>query len=278
MYSKIVNPTTGRKVSIYGKIGKKILRNYIILLGGANVEVPALPGPNTSQRDATDTLAIIGHQHNANSNTDTIAVPKNVRVVFFVKDKVNMGSGPGGLPSIMCKSTSEEINEWIKDIKPDNTKSDISVSGKTKSVWIAGEGHSITDYRIQVNRPIETMSKDDEAVVGRGCNSMMKSGLFNVPIDENDLLPLYKDEENGVRDIVTRSTYCDLSVSRTESQNKVAREIFNAIAIEHGELLELAHRGTMDNFDNDYKISDVFTMCEEDPGKEFIILFIACRG
>ena len=29
MYSKIVNPMTGRKVSIYGKLGKKVLANYI---------------------------------------------------------------------------------------------------------------------------------------------------------------------------------------------------------------------------------------------------------
>ena len=29
LYSKIVNPKTGRKVSIYGKLGKKILKNYL---------------------------------------------------------------------------------------------------------------------------------------------------------------------------------------------------------------------------------------------------------
>ena len=35
MYNKIINPKTGRKVSIYGKIGKKILNNYIKFIGGA---------------------------------------------------------------------------------------------------------------------------------------------------------------------------------------------------------------------------------------------------
>ena len=34
MYSKIINPVTGRKVSIYGKIGKKIINNYLNQLGG----------------------------------------------------------------------------------------------------------------------------------------------------------------------------------------------------------------------------------------------------
>ena len=38
MYSKIVNPMTGRRISITGKLGKIILRNYInILMGGAAV-------------------------------------------------------------------------------------------------------------------------------------------------------------------------------------------------------------------------------------------------
>lgn len=41
MYSKIINPVTGRKVSIYGKLGKKILKNYLNnIIGGAI----ALPG------------------------------------------------------------------------------------------------------------------------------------------------------------------------------------------------------------------------------------------
>ena len=35
MYKNIINPKTGRKVSIYGKIGKKILNNYIKFIGGA---------------------------------------------------------------------------------------------------------------------------------------------------------------------------------------------------------------------------------------------------
>lgn len=36
IYNKIINPKTGRKVSIYGLLGKKILRNY--LKGGSNLQ------------------------------------------------------------------------------------------------------------------------------------------------------------------------------------------------------------------------------------------------
>ena len=34
MYSYISNPETGRKVSIYGKIGQKVIRNYINVMNG----------------------------------------------------------------------------------------------------------------------------------------------------------------------------------------------------------------------------------------------------
>lgn len=33
-FNKITNPETGRKVSIYGKIGTKVLRNYLQQMGG----------------------------------------------------------------------------------------------------------------------------------------------------------------------------------------------------------------------------------------------------
>ena len=35
MYNKIVNPLSGRKVSIYGKLGQSIIRNYFNLAGGS---------------------------------------------------------------------------------------------------------------------------------------------------------------------------------------------------------------------------------------------------
>ena len=35
MYNKIFNPESGRMVSLFGKLGQKILKNYLSLLGGA---------------------------------------------------------------------------------------------------------------------------------------------------------------------------------------------------------------------------------------------------
>ena len=38
MYSKIVNPITGRAVNVNGRIGKKILKQYVNQLGGGKHE------------------------------------------------------------------------------------------------------------------------------------------------------------------------------------------------------------------------------------------------
>ena len=57
MYDKIVNPVTGRKVSVYGKLGKKILQNYLNIckIGGSSVRkfsnIRALPGNTGCVRD-----------------------------------------------------------------------------------------------------------------------------------------------------------------------------------------------------------------------------------
>ena len=39
MYNKIVNRNTGRKVNINGKIGREILRNYILFSNGSDVPI-----------------------------------------------------------------------------------------------------------------------------------------------------------------------------------------------------------------------------------------------
>ena len=39
MFRKITNPETGRKVNINGKVGKKVLKKYIMKLGGMDDEL-----------------------------------------------------------------------------------------------------------------------------------------------------------------------------------------------------------------------------------------------
>ena len=59
MYNKIVNPNTGRRVSIYGKLGKKILNNYIknLKFGGAQAQYDP-NGPPPPMRRARGQYAI----------------------------------------------------------------------------------------------------------------------------------------------------------------------------------------------------------------------------
>ena len=48
MWKKIINPETGRKVSVNGTIGKKILKNYLHQLGGASFASNASSGSKSS--------------------------------------------------------------------------------------------------------------------------------------------------------------------------------------------------------------------------------------
>ena len=49
MYSKITNPETGRKVDLFGKIGQKILRNYVNLMNGGGLFGGPPPAPSCAQ-------------------------------------------------------------------------------------------------------------------------------------------------------------------------------------------------------------------------------------
>ena len=53
MYNKIVNPITGRKVNVNGKLGKKILLNYINLLRGGNGKTLSVWQINVLAREYT---------------------------------------------------------------------------------------------------------------------------------------------------------------------------------------------------------------------------------
>ena len=42
MYSKIINPKTGRKVYVKGKLGKQILKNYLLVMRGGSGSAPPM--------------------------------------------------------------------------------------------------------------------------------------------------------------------------------------------------------------------------------------------
>ena len=57
MYNSIINPKTSRKVSIYGKMGRKILMNYINQIGGATSSLQSPPpGERITERTNLVTL------------------------------------------------------------------------------------------------------------------------------------------------------------------------------------------------------------------------------
>jgi len=55
MYSKIINPETGRTVNINGRLGKQILRNYVDTLnGGSSSRTPSLDFGNPGELDDSE--------------------------------------------------------------------------------------------------------------------------------------------------------------------------------------------------------------------------------
>ena len=54
MYHKITNPATNRKVSVYGKIGQRILRNYINVMNGGRQASPSNSIPAHCKNEGED--------------------------------------------------------------------------------------------------------------------------------------------------------------------------------------------------------------------------------
>ena len=70
-YNYIVNPKSGRKVSIYGKIGNKILFKYFKIIGGATAAATSSP-PQTNLKCNNCSRSIIPAQTISNIDTHRV--------------------------------------------------------------------------------------------------------------------------------------------------------------------------------------------------------------
>lgn len=80
MYSKITNPLTGRKVSINGKVGKNILRNYINVLVGGTDQKRLMAGLMAAQRKTGMSARPI------TATTHNLGVGSNMRIASYLPD------------------------------------------------------------------------------------------------------------------------------------------------------------------------------------------------
>jgi len=71
MWSKIVNPETGRKVSIYGTIGIRVLKKYVINALGGGKGSTGSTGSNESTGSATDSNKNPSKKNTSTKNTST---------------------------------------------------------------------------------------------------------------------------------------------------------------------------------------------------------------
>ena len=74
MYSLITNPNTGRKVNIYGRLGKAILRNYLSVLSGGASHQPAPDRmPPLAVDQLTERIRTLGANKNAAFGANDLA-------------------------------------------------------------------------------------------------------------------------------------------------------------------------------------------------------------
>ena len=73
LYSKIVNPKTGRLVYVNGRIGKQIIKNYLKMLGGASADTVERTATETTHRAETfnqDLIEEIRQEYNEIEEVD----------------------------------------------------------------------------------------------------------------------------------------------------------------------------------------------------------------
>ena len=155
MYKKIMNPLTNKKVNIYSKLGKQIIRNYLrIFNGGGTVKEEALFN--------TDDIVEIHNLSNDIHPQDLKHVGKlgiilelnkvhrgyNMEIHYIIK-LVNTGEQhlirQNNLRKIFNKGDRVEIHNLSNDISPDNLKH-VGKQGIILSLMEAHAGLNSTLY------------------------------------------------------------------------------------------------------------------------------------
>ena len=111
MYSAIVNPVTGRKVSIYGKLGQSILRNYMFSLRGGSItpDLQSMVDDGTiTKKDAYNMMGIKFEENQVNTDLIHYDVTLNEAGISDSMRNTdydlidNAGGGNCGYFSILC--------------------------------------------------------------------------------------------------------------------------------------------------------------------------------
>ena len=121
MYKKIVNPKTGRKVNLHGKIGRLILKNYLLQFGGASLVEFGL-GDTLEQivQGHRENNIIVYYQKDVNEDTghvyvkcgDNIAKFKSINIVKdgLKTNSVTMDESYIELPEFEIKTTQTKYS------------------------------------------------------------------------------------------------------------------------------------------------------------------------
>ena len=148
MYSKIVNPATGRKVSITGRLGKTILKKYFnVLNGGARVEGRmATLSPEFLEDLRKITISVMSTDNVVKGKfiiDSTLSLADLVNRVIEIlnisgdhwnADNIQLIAGGGGIWPTRADGTHADGTHTIQDI---GILTDSNVFFKTKSQSVA---------------------------------------------------------------------------------------------------------------------------------------------
>ena len=129
MWNKIVNPETGRKVSVYGKTGQRVLKNYLYQVGGTgedevdNIQ-PATASENEFRNWFNDTfwqevrVGDFAEEQPSNRNDDGANNWIGVLIERLQHEANNDLQGPGAPWGLACQQAADEFTNTFNDSGP----------------------------------------------------------------------------------------------------------------------------------------------------------------
>ena len=127
MYSKITNPKTGRKVSVKSRLGKMILKNYLLVLkGGAD------PAASTAAASGDEKCTVCGHDSHSETVCEVCGHKSNIDKDAELTEDWKKGKGPSTDVNLLSNLSSmdytlKRIGTFLDN--PGWNESDLPVHG-----------------------------------------------------------------------------------------------------------------------------------------------------
>lgn len=229
------------------------------------------PASSFPFKEDINPLVVLGHAHKTLFNTK---VPENITLITFVPhDSPLAATTFSDKIYLMNQEDLREVLNKSEETSDQNIRK-ITIDKQTKKVWIYKAGESINNYALNTNNPIESLGIP---LQGR-CNSMMKTGLFDLPLDPKKHSLFFAANATPSWKTHSSETYC----YKYPKPDPRFLEIFpDAIIKEKTELIEKARKGSRSFGKKDnFSLKEIFDELKRNnpEGKEIILFYGACRS